>query len=382
VLSDFIYKNNHKKCTCTSCLLKSLNYDTNKVIPDKTMILKQNLTQKVQAFIKEKIGSGLYKPGALIPSEREMSELLEVSRVTVRRAMKQLIEENLLQAESKKGYMVPFLISSVTKKSRVGPILFIHGFSEEEMSDDREHLDLWAGARMECAKQGQMILICSLPDLDRKISKIDDLLKTAGGVICDITDDAFIKKIQKRGLPVLQIHSAGKSDEIDRVIQDDYMGIEKSYSYLYDKGYRKIAYFDCSKSLREQKREGNSEKRLASYLLNCQKDSQAPLIIDIDFFNIPTMTKALLPEKMDAVIVPHMELWESFHPYFKKNKKLGIVLWGFEEGLNEGVSANILWSKKEMGATAVRRLFARMKQPQLLPGKIIISTKLVEVNLR
>lgn len=343
-------------------------------------MIKQNLTQKVKAFVKEKIGEGTFKPGALISSERELSDLLEVSRVTVRRALKQLIEEELLQSESKKGYLVPFLISAETKKTKVGPILFIHGFSEDEISHDKEHLDLWAGARMECAKQGQMVLICSLPDWNRKIVEIDKLLKTAGGVICDIPDDSFIKKIEKRGIPILQIHSASKSDIVDQVVQDDYAGIEKAYHFLHTKGFRKIAYFDSSKSLRKQKREGNSEKRLASYLLSCNKFNLQPMVSEIDFFQIPKITKELIPKKTDAIIIPHLEIWQSTQEYFNKHKKLGIVLWGFDEINNDNILANIIWSKKEMGAAAVRRLFNRMRQPLLAPEKIIIRTKLVEVN--
>ena len=50
----------------------------------------------VEQDIKEKIASGVYKEGDLLPTEKAMCEQYDVSRVTVRRAIDELIEEGVL----------------------------------------------------------------------------------------------------------------------------------------------------------------------------------------------------------------------------------------------------------------------------------------------
>ena len=345
------------------------------------MQLKPNLTEKVCEFLTNKIGRGFYKPGDLIPSERELAEIINVSRVTVRRGLKQLIDEGLLESKSKKGYFVPMVLPPIeNQKYKMGPILFLHGFEEDAIMHDQEHLELWAGARVESAKNGQMTMICSLPNWQNDFSKLDEVLSTAGGVICDIGDEDFIKKIQKKGIPAIQIHSARKSDEIDRVIQDDFGGIEKAFLYLRNKGFKNIAYFDTSSSLRENRIEGNSEKRFASYLLSCAKYKQEPIIKEIDFYHAPELKTDLIPAKADAIIIPHLEIWEFTREWFKKHPKIAVVLWGKskDENNNKGVLANIIWSKKDMGAASVRLLTNRMKHQTLTAESIIIRTELIE----
>lgn len=345
------------------------------------MQTKPNQTEKVYEYISTKIGRGFYKPGCLIPSERELSDSINVSRVTVRRGLKQLIEEGLLESKSKRGYVIPTDLPKIeNKKHKMGPILFLHSFEEDDLLQDQEHLELWAGARLESAKHGQMTMICSLPNWQDDLPKLEELLATAGGVICDIGDEKFIKEIQRRGIPALQIHSARKCDEIDRIIQDDFSGIEKAFSYLHDKDHKNIAYLDTSASLRKRNMEGNSEKRLAAYLLSCAKFKQKPIIKEVDFFKAPELNASFLSIKTDAVIVPHLEIWAFTREWFQNNPQVSVVLWGksSEKSVNAGVKANIVWSKKNMGATAVRLLISRMEHPNFSGESVLIRTELME----
>jgi biotin operon repressor len=340
-----------------------------------------NLTEKVSEFIMQKISKGIYLPGDLIPSERELSETIDVSRVTIRRGLKQLIDEGLLEAKSKKGYIVPIELPIFeNQKHKMGPILFLHSFEEEDLLQDQDHLELWAGARLEAAKYGQMIVICSLPNWQKDFSKLADLLSTAGGVICDIGDEAFIKKIQKKGIPVIQIHSARKSDDFIRVVQDDFAGIEKAYLYLQNKGFKNIAYFDASASLRNKQIEGNSEKRFAAYLLSCAKFNQKPLVKEVNFYQAPELNDELVPAKTDAIIIPHIEIWDYTRAWFENHPEIKVVLWGksAQDAINKGVTAHIVWSKKNMGATATRLLIENMKHPNKFAETVLIRTELIE----
>ncbi|CEG26377.1 GntR family transcriptional regulator [Bacillus sp. B-jedd] len=64
------------------------------------------LYQQLYNTIREKIATGEYKPGERIPSEDQLSEMYNISRVTVRSALKKLVEENILVKRHGKGTFV------------------------------------------------------------------------------------------------------------------------------------------------------------------------------------------------------------------------------------------------------------------------------------
>jgi len=64
------------------------------------------LYQQLYDLIKSEISSGYYKPGDRIPSEQELSQSYDVSRITVRKAMEMLTEDNFIIKRPGKGSFV------------------------------------------------------------------------------------------------------------------------------------------------------------------------------------------------------------------------------------------------------------------------------------
>lgn len=64
------------------------------------------LYQQVVDDIKRDIASGLYLPGERIPTEIELGDIYRISRITVRRAVKELVKEGLLIKRQGKGTFV------------------------------------------------------------------------------------------------------------------------------------------------------------------------------------------------------------------------------------------------------------------------------------
>ncbi len=60
--------------------------------------------------IMERIKNGEYKLGSLIPSERELSEQLGISRMTVRQALSLLVNEGVLYREKGRGTFVSKIV--------------------------------------------------------------------------------------------------------------------------------------------------------------------------------------------------------------------------------------------------------------------------------
>lgn len=67
---------------------------------------KQPLYYQLKQTIMKWIEDGQYLPGALIPSEKQLQEMFEISRTTVRLALKELEQEGLLVRSPGKGTFV------------------------------------------------------------------------------------------------------------------------------------------------------------------------------------------------------------------------------------------------------------------------------------
>lgn len=61
---------------------------------------------QLKELIRQKIEDGEWASGALIPSERELCEQYDISRMTVRHALSELVHEGLLYREQGKGTFV------------------------------------------------------------------------------------------------------------------------------------------------------------------------------------------------------------------------------------------------------------------------------------
>lgn len=91
---------------------------------------KTPLYKSVYHDIYEKINSGYYRPGELIPTEQEMQKLYQVSRVTIRKATDLLVKDNILARTPGFGTIVQtkFLTQKPTDQK---------GFSEEMASQGK-----------------------------------------------------------------------------------------------------------------------------------------------------------------------------------------------------------------------------------------------------
>ena len=79
------------------------------------------LYQQVIDIIKNEINSGAYKAGARIPNEFELAESYKVGRVTVRRAIEELVQQGYLTKRQGKGTFVnaPKLKRKIRQKGDV-----------------------------------------------------------------------------------------------------------------------------------------------------------------------------------------------------------------------------------------------------------------------
>lgn len=76
------------------------------------------LYQQVIDIIKNDINSGTYKAGARIPNEFELADSYKVGRVTVRRAIEELVQQGYLTKQQGRGTFVNAPSSSAKSARR------------------------------------------------------------------------------------------------------------------------------------------------------------------------------------------------------------------------------------------------------------------------
>lgn len=79
---------------------------------------------QLKEILRERIRSGEWKPGDLIPSERELSESYDISRMTARQAITDLVNEGVFYREQGRG-------TFVTQNKITQQLLHLTGFTED-----------------------------------------------------------------------------------------------------------------------------------------------------------------------------------------------------------------------------------------------------------
>jgi GntR family transcriptional regulator, frlABCD operon transcriptional regulator len=95
------------------------------------------LYEEIKVGIKELIKTNNLKPGDRIPNETELGKTFDVSRITIRRAIKELVDENTIEVIRGKG---TFVKASKTKLHLMNLKGFTEGLSTEENNVEKQIL--------------------------------------------------------------------------------------------------------------------------------------------------------------------------------------------------------------------------------------------------
>ncbi|RVB72901.1 MULTISPECIES: GntR family transcriptional regulator [unclassified Mesorhizobium] len=130
--------------------------------------------RRLQAALVDAIASGTLKPGAVLPPERELALELGISRVTVRRAMAELVRQGLIIQRHGSGTYV-----SGTRERVVQSLSRLYSFSEDMTSRGRSPGTLWLerdlsvanadeARRLEMPNGGSVVRMCRLRLADKE----------------------------------------------------------------------------------------------------------------------------------------------------------------------------------------------------------------------
>ena len=233
------------------------------------------------------IKNGTYASGSRLPSEKELSCDYDVSRITSKKALEMLAEQNMITRMPGKGSYVSYpgekvdeiLMEHHTERKKViGVILDSFGVAFGN--------DLVCGIEWECRELGYyMMLRCTYGSVEEEAKAIEDLRNFG---VCGIilmcvqgeTYNAAVLKLSLEKYPVVLVDREMKGVPIPCVGTDNYNAVKELMNILFENGHRNICFLSHP-FLRTSTVEARFEGYKDSYLEHSLVTNEGLWITDI-----------------------------------------------------------------------------------------------------
>ncbi len=192
---------------------------------------------KVKNDILRKIERGEFEEGKQLPPEKELCKIYNVSQITIRRALSELMQENVLIRHQGKGTF----IRKTEPISKTRTILALLPLAANTFFYDEFYGPVWKGMEEEANISGYNLLFSShSPSLKHK----QDLLKTiaperyVGVIVINELDTDTLSELKTK-LPVILVDYS--LPDFFSIVSDNEGGAFDATHYLISLGHKKIA---------------------------------------------------------------------------------------------------------------------------------------------
>lgn len=346
---------------------------------------------QVKKQILALIDSEDMQPGDFIPSENRLVSLFQVSRNTVRQAIDELVNLNILASHQGRGtYFKGYRDSGKTRTKLIGVInhttltsiypSIIHGI--EDVLHQKDYT---------------MVLSNSAHNTERELASLKRMLDIGiDGLIMEPTfsahirpDDALSLLIQSLDIPLVFTHFSSPFFEISSVEIDEFQSGYLSAQYLIQHGHRDIAIIIKTDALSLQQRLDGFSQALNDYGID-QPEEFLQVFTEKHEKDIPgrQFTRALLEgrRRPSAIYYYNDETAVQGYRYLKEQMisiPEDISILGFDNideaaGLHPGLTS-FEHPKYHLGCLAARVLFDELDAPRSCHKKHIkLIPELVE----
>ncbi|ACL70255.1 GntR family transcriptional regulator [Halothermothrix orenii] len=197
------------------------------------------LYKQIEDIIINKIKDGILKPGKALPSERELGKELEVSRLTVRKAIQELEQKGILYKIQGKGTFVNDRKKAGEHGNKIGVISHLYkGVFMEILEGIEEGLE---------SESYEYLLRNSQNDYKKEENIIQAMKEegVSGFIISPVEDQKdsnVIFNLKAEGYPIVLIDRKLNYCETDCVLSDNIDGGFKATEYLIKLGHSRIAF--------------------------------------------------------------------------------------------------------------------------------------------
>jgi LacI family transcriptional regulator len=338
----------------------------------------------VAALLSERIASGGFRVGCFLPPVRSLAKELDVSRETVRRAMKALEQKRLVATTARHGFRV---MRRPKDPEKVVPVAYVMSSSD----------GVWRGIEQQLLVQLQSVAadngfsVAGISANGRGAREVTEQLQAApaSGLVLDSGDPALVAEVEKLGLPTVMVESASPGGLLDSVIQDGFGGGLQAAEHLVGLGHKRIGWVGpIGKSFQGLQRWGGAVAGLRGHGL----ELDPRLILDTNPENDPVgkIQAALSGADRPTGVIA---LWRpeaiaagraATRLGLRIGRDLDIVGWVAEENYPEFVSAfpenqlpaAVTWRIRSLAEAVMARLAERRRRPGLPVMRMVIETEL------
>lgn len=220
---------------------------------------------QIRTYLRNKIDSGSLRPGDQIPVEADLAQQFSVSRITVKSALKMLVDEGLITRTAGRGTFVaePGLPAAhplpdsgkPLKIGLIGPI-----------TNDQYTLGLLRGMEEQC-KEHNLLLMLRTAITQSEEKEAIAILRAQGAdglLIFPVDGEAYseaILDLKTERFPFVLIDRYLPGIKTNAVYSDNYLGGYIGTEYLVNKGHRQIGIISGAKS-----KTASTEDRFSGYL--------------------------------------------------------------------------------------------------------------------
>lgn len=200
--------------------------------------------QMVKNYVMLQIEKNMLGGDRRIPSEAEFSKLFDVSSITVRKAMTELVNEGVIYRVRGRGSFVSDQVSEREDRMSNYVTLIISG---TEMYDS-SHLQIIKGIQSFLSQQDCKLIIEFVEnDFDQERELILKLIQseTRGLLIYSSDPDAatgYLNELRKKQIPFVMLDRSPSGYSIDSVSCNNHDGVYEAVQYLIAQGHKHIGF--------------------------------------------------------------------------------------------------------------------------------------------
>jgi GntR family transcriptional regulator, arabinose operon transcriptional repressor len=208
----------------------------------------QPLYQRIYQYLSEEIVSGRFRPGDRVPSEKELSEQFEVSRITSKKALEMLSDEGVIERVPGKGSFVAEAVPVASTASRTGRTNGrIIGFVMPDFGDPFGAI-LIRSIEQACNEIGYHVILRTTHDnADEEEKAIDRLLEIGvdGIIVLPVHGEYYnplILRLVLDHFPLVFVDRHLRGLAASSVSTDNVMATQMAIDYLIEIGHRCISF--------------------------------------------------------------------------------------------------------------------------------------------
>lgn len=333
-----------------------------------------------------RILSGEYLLKGSIPSERELCNIMNVSRITIRAAVDELAKEGILERDGRRGTLIKKIPGNKMEKKlnkRQGTLLFVYFSSLKGHLIDQSGASakLYQGIEHFANTKGYGVMVQSG---DNFLNSSENISETISGIILGGSQlGKHIPRFLKLGIPMLTVEAITYGLNVDAVCEDNYEAGVKAAQRVIERGckkplflmlkYKGENFFQASYIARRHGfYDTLSEKvRIYEHVINYEDTTTGGA-------SLSEARKIVMKEGIDCIIHAACTTYNPLCKLGGISEVLSIILGGqATDDLPMKGNVDLLVSDlKRIGYLAAERLYERINNPCLETVRILVPVKM------